>query len=170
MKSPSCLPNVGESLSDEELIAALTKIPDEGDPHINDNDRTMSQFVMDRIDQCFAIPDNFVYEVNLNGIRKFRTIHGDSVQPKVAFASTSLYRLLDMKMIARVGDYYYYSLRVRPEKKSSAYEYVPNKRLREPSTVEAARTAPRARTRTRVGGPDKVNGQEHGQGLGGGAV
>ncbi len=32
-----------------------------------------------------------------------------------------------MKMIARVGDYYY-SLRMRPEKKASTYEYVPNKR------------------------------------------
>jgi hypothetical protein len=32
-----------------------------------------------------------------------------------------------MKTIARVGDYYY-SLRVRPEKKSPTYEYVPNKR------------------------------------------
>jgi hypothetical protein len=32
-----------------------------------------------------------------------------------------------MKMIARVGNYYY-SLQMRPEKKASAYEYVPNKR------------------------------------------
>ncbi len=42
-------------------------------------------------------------------------------------ASPSLYRLLDKKMIARVGDYYY-SLRMWPEKKASTYEYVPNKR------------------------------------------
>jgi hypothetical protein len=97
------LPKVGEPLLDEELIAALTKIPDEGDLYINDNDRTMSQFVMDRLDQCFLIPDDFVYEVMVNGIRKFRTIHGEPVQPRVAFASTSLYQLLDMKMIARVG-------------------------------------------------------------------
>jgi hypothetical protein len=82
---------------------------------------------MDRIDKCFAIPDDFVYEVTLNGIRKYRTIHGDPVQPKVAFASTSLYRQLDMKMIAPVGDYYY-SLQMRPEKKASTYEYIPNKR------------------------------------------
>jgi hypothetical protein len=122
------LPKVGEPLSDEELIVALTKIPDEGDPHINEDNMTMSQFVMDRLDQCFLIPDDFVYEVMVNGIRKYRTIHGDPVQPKVAFAaSTSLYRLLDMKMIAHVGDYYY-SLRMRPEKKASTYEYVPNKR------------------------------------------
>jgi hypothetical protein len=43
------LPDVGTPLSDEELIAALTKIPDEGDPYINENDREMSKFVMDRI-------------------------------------------------------------------------------------------------------------------------
>jgi hypothetical protein len=63
----------------------------------------------------------------VNGIKKYKTIHGESVYAKVAFASASLYRLLDMKMIARVGDYYY-CLRVRPEKKSSTYEYIPNKR------------------------------------------
>ena len=62
-----------------------------------------------------------------NGKKKYKTIHGEPVFAKVAFASTSLYRLLDMKMIARVGDYYY-SLRMRPEKKASTYEYVPNKR------------------------------------------
>ena len=32
-----------------------------------------------------------------------------------------------MKMIARVGDYYY-SLRMRPDKKGATYEYIPNKR------------------------------------------
>ncbi len=32
-----------------------------------------------------------------------------------------------MKQMARVGDYYY-SLRLRPEKKASTYEYIPNKR------------------------------------------
>ena len=66
----------------------------------------MSEFVMDRIDQCYAIPDDFIYEVMVNGVRKFRTIHGESVHAKVAYASSGLYRLLDMKMIARVGDYY----------------------------------------------------------------
>jgi hypothetical protein len=88
----------------------------------------MSQFVMDRIDQCFSIPDDFIYEVMINGIKKYKMIHGEPVYAKIAFASTGLYRLLDMKMIARVGDYYYYSLRMRPEKKASTYEYIPNKR------------------------------------------
>jgi hypothetical protein len=99
------LPKQGEPLSDEELITALTKLPDKGDPHIDEDDRIMSTFVMDRIDQCFLIPDDFVHEVMIDGKRKFRTIHGDSVQPKVAYASSNLYRLPDMKMIARVEDY-----------------------------------------------------------------
>jgi hypothetical protein len=121
------MPKEGEPLSDDELIKALTKIPDEGDPHITDTDREMSAFVMDRLDQCFAIPDDFIYEVMINGTKKYRTIHGEFVYAKTAFASPGLYRLLDMKMIARVGDYYY-SLRMRPDKKSATYEYIPNKR------------------------------------------
>jgi hypothetical protein len=82
---------------------------------------------MDRIDQCFLIPEGFVYEVMVNGNKKYKTIHGESVYARDAFASAGLYRLLDMKMIPRVGDYYY-CLRVRPEKKSSTFEYIPNKR------------------------------------------
>ncbi len=101
------IPKVGEPISDEKLIRVLKKIPDEGDPFINDNDRDMSQFVMDRIDQCFTIPDDSVYEVMINGVKRYKTIHGESVLAKVAFASTALYRLLDIKMIARVGDYYF---------------------------------------------------------------
>ncbi len=99
----------------------------EGELCINENDREMSRFVMNRIDQCFRIPDDFVCEVMVNGIKRYKTILGEPVYAKDAFASPSLYRLLDMKMIARVGDYYY-SLRVRPEKKTPTYEYVPNKR------------------------------------------
>ncbi len=63
----------------------------------------------------------------INGNKRYKTLHGDTVHPKVAFASNGLYRLLDLKQIARVGDYYF-SLRMRPEKKSSTYEYIPNKR------------------------------------------
>ena len=63
----------------------------------------------------------------IGGIKKYWTIHGEAVHAKVAFASAGLYRLLDMKMIARVGDYYY-SLRMRLEKKSATYEYIPNRR------------------------------------------
>ncbi len=63
----------------------------------------------------------------VKGIKRYMTVHGELVLAKNAFASTSLYRLLDMKAMARVGDYYY-SLRMRPEKKASTYEYVPNKR------------------------------------------
>ncbi len=81
----------------------------------------MSKFVMDRIDQCFIIPDDFVYEIMSNGKRKCKSIHGESVFAKDAYASPSLYKLLDMKMIARVEDYYY-SLQMRPEKKASTYE------------------------------------------------
>jgi hypothetical protein len=87
----------------------------------------MSKFVMDRIDQCCLIPDDSVFEVMSNGKRKYKSIHGEPIFARNAFASSSLYRLLDMKMIARVGDYYY-SLRMRPEKRASTYEYVPNKR------------------------------------------
>ena len=72
----------------------------------------------------------------INGIKKYKTIHGEPVYAKEAFASACLYRLLDMKMIARVGDYYY-SLRMRPEKKASTYEYIPNKRY---SYKDAKRT------------------------------
>ena len=103
------------------------EIPDEGNPHLNGTDREMSEFVMDRMDQCFQLPEDFLYEVMVTGVKKYRTIHGDHVHAKIAFASTGLYRLLDMKQIARVGDYYY-SLRMRPEKKASTYEYIPNKR------------------------------------------
>jgi hypothetical protein len=63
----------------------------------------------------------------VNGTKKFKTVHGEGVHAKEAYASQSLYRLLDMKMIARVGDYYY-SLRMRPDKKGATYEYIPNKR------------------------------------------
>ncbi len=76
---------------------------------------------MDRIDQCFLIPDDSVYEVMSNGKRKYKSIHGEPVFARDAFASPGLYRLLGMKMIARVGDYYY-SRRMRPEKKASTYE------------------------------------------------
>jgi hypothetical protein len=100
------IPKVGEPISDKELIRVLRKIPDEGDdPYINDSDREMSQFVMDRIDQCYTIPDASVYEVMVKGIKRYRTIHGDLVLVKDAFASASLYRLLHTREVARVGDY-----------------------------------------------------------------
>jgi hypothetical protein len=51
-----------------------------------------------------CVPDGFVYEVMVNGTKRYRTIHGDSVYARDAFAAPSLYRLPDMKMIARVGD------------------------------------------------------------------
>ena len=82
---------------------------------------------MDRIDQCYTIPDSFIYETMVNGAKKYKTLHGEGVHAKDAFASQGLYRLLDMKMIARVGDYYY-SLRMRPDKRAATYEYIPNKR------------------------------------------
>ena len=109
------LPAHGQPLSDEELNRVLKRVHGEGDQFINDSDREMSQFVMDRIDQCFTIPDSSIYETMVNGTKKYKTIHGESVYAKDAFASQSLYRLLDIKMIARVGDYYY-SLRMRPDK------------------------------------------------------
>jgi hypothetical protein len=127
IRNPKPLPETGQPISDEELNRVLTKIPDEGDQFINDSDREMSQFVMDRIDQCLTIPDYSIYETMVNGTKKYKTIHGEAVYAKDAFASQSLYRLLDMKMIARVGDYYF-SLRMRPDKKSATYEYIPNKR------------------------------------------
>ena len=37
-------------MSDDELKKVLTKIPDEGNPHITGTDREMSEFVMDRSD------------------------------------------------------------------------------------------------------------------------
>ena len=120
-------PAHGQPLSDEELNRVLKRVHGEGDQVINDSDREMSQFVMDRIDQCFTIPDSSIYETMVNGTKKFKTVHGEGVHAKEAYASQSLYRLLDMKMIARVGDYYY-SLRMRPDKKSATYEYIPNKR------------------------------------------
>ena len=85
-------------------MKALAKPPVGGELTIDESDREMSRFVMDRIDQCFQIPDDFVYEVMVNGIKKYKTIHGESVYAKVTFASASLHRLLDMKMIARVGE------------------------------------------------------------------
>ena len=121
------IPNEGVPIADSVLTRILKKISDEPDPHINEADREMSEFVMDRMDQCFSLPEDFIYEVSVNGVKKYRTIYSDLVHAKVAFASTGLYRLLDMKQIARVGDYYY-SLRQRPDKKSSSYEYIPNKK------------------------------------------
>ncbi len=79
MSKTKITPKVGVPLSDDELIKALTKLPDEGDPHINDEDRTMSNFVMDRIDQSFTIPQDFVYEVMIGGVKKYWSIHGDAV-------------------------------------------------------------------------------------------
>ncbi len=90
-------------ISDKELIRALKKIPDEGDPHITGTDREMSEFVMDRMDQCFTIPEGFVYEVMINGNKRYKTTHGDTVSPKVAFASAGLYRLLEIKQIDYPG-------------------------------------------------------------------
>ncbi len=87
----NALPQVGATLSDEELMKALAKPPVEGELAIDERDREMSRFVMDRIDQCFLIPDDFVYEVMVNGIKRYKTIHGESVYAKVAFASASLY-------------------------------------------------------------------------------
>ena len=78
----------------------------------------MSQFVMDRIDQCYTIPNASVYEVMIKGTKRYRDIHGELVLAKDAFASTSLYRLLDMKQMARVGDYYY---SLRPARKESIH-------------------------------------------------
>ena len=121
------IPKKGIPIADSVLTRILTKIPDEGDPHLHDSDREMSEFVMDRMAQCFDLPDDFTYEVSVNGVMKYRTLQGDFIHAKVAFATTSVYRLLDMKQIARVGDYYY-SLRQRPDKKSSSYEYIPNKK------------------------------------------
>jgi hypothetical protein len=59
-------------LSDEELMEALNKLPEGDDPYINEDDRDMSRFVMDRIDQCFQLPDDFVYEVMVNGNKNTR--------------------------------------------------------------------------------------------------
>ncbi len=110
------VPKAGVPISDAILTRILKKIHDEGDPHLNGADREMSEFVMDRMDQCFTLPNDFIYKVMVNGVKKYRTLYDDHVHAKVAFASTGLYRLLDMKQIARVGDYYY-SLRRGPKRK-----------------------------------------------------
>ncbi len=50
----SQVPKAGVPISDAELIRILKKIPDEGNSHLNGTDREMSEFVMDRMDQCFT--------------------------------------------------------------------------------------------------------------------
>jgi hypothetical protein len=45
---PTPMPKEGELLADSELARILTKLPHEGDSHVNDHDRNMSDFMMNQ--------------------------------------------------------------------------------------------------------------------------
>jgi hypothetical protein len=67
---------VGDVLSDDELIRVLTKFPHEGGEIMTQEERDMSQYIMDRLHQCFQIPDDSVYEVMYNGTKKYKPTIG----------------------------------------------------------------------------------------------
>jgi hypothetical protein len=123
------MPKENELLADEVLARILTKLPHEGDPHVNDFDRNMSDFMINQINSCFTQAEDFIYEV-MSGTKKLLLdVYGNLIPyERNAYDASNqpyLHRLLPQKEIARVGDYYY-CLRQRPEKKGSAYEYIPN--------------------------------------------
>jgi len=126
---PTTMPKENELLADEVLARILTKLPHEGDPHVNDFDRNMSDFMINQINSCFTQAEHFIYEV-MSGTKKLLLdVYGNLIPyERNAYDASNqpyLHRLLPLKEIARVGDYYH-CLRQRPEKKGSAYEYIPN--------------------------------------------
>jgi hypothetical protein len=126
---PTPMPKEGELLADSELARILTKLPHENDPHVNDYDRNMSDFMINQINSCFTQAEDFIYEV-MSGTKKLLLdVHGSLIPYERNAYDTSnqpyLYRLLPQAKIALVGDYYH-CLRQRPKKKGNAFEYVPN--------------------------------------------
>jgi hypothetical protein len=63
------MPKENELLADEVLARILTKLPHEGDPHVNDHDRNMSDFMINQINSCFTQAEHFIYEV-MSGTKK----------------------------------------------------------------------------------------------------
>jgi hypothetical protein len=103
--TPKPLPNKGELLS-EDLIRIYPKLPHEGDAQINDDDRAMADYVIERIYDCLSQPDDFIYEVlEGNNTKKFRSVHGHYVYGRAMLDTKHVYRFLPQKMISIVGDY-----------------------------------------------------------------
>jgi hypothetical protein len=103
---PTPMPKEGELLADSELARILTKLPHEGDPHVNDHDCDMSDFMINQINSCFTQAEDFIYEV-MSGTKKLLLdVHGSLIPYERNSYDTSnqpyLYRLLPQAKIALV--------------------------------------------------------------------
>jgi hypothetical protein len=77
---PTAMPKEGELLADSELARILTKLPHEGDPHVNDHDRNMSDYMINQINSCFTQAEDFIYEVMSNTNKKLLLdVHGSVI-------------------------------------------------------------------------------------------
>ncbi len=54
----------------------ITKLPHEGDPHITDYDRDISNYTMNQIYACNTQPEEFIYEVMENSKKLLLDVHG----------------------------------------------------------------------------------------------
>jgi hypothetical protein len=119
-----------EQLADSELVRVINHLTNVDE--ITDHDRGMSDFVMTQIHSCSITPEDFIYE-NVRVKKFFLDVHGGTIpRDRDAYSPSNrpyLYRLLPMSTTDYVGGYYY-CLRLRPEKKGMAYEYIPNAKHR----------------------------------------
>jgi hypothetical protein len=60
---PTTMPKEGELLADSELARIFIKLPHEGDPHVTDHDRDMSDYMINQIHSSFTQSEGFIYEV-----------------------------------------------------------------------------------------------------------
>jgi hypothetical protein len=127
---PTTMPKEGELLADSELVRILTKLPHEGDAHVNDLDRDMSDYMISQIHSLLLHTVGGVYIRSHEREKLLLDVHGSTIPfARNAYDASDrqyLYRLLPLTKLPEVGDYYYYCRRQRPEKKGNAFEYVPS--------------------------------------------
>ena len=93
---------------------------------IPEYDQDMATYIVERLYQAYYMPDEFVYEHMHGTTRIYLDVDGN--KPRLRNADPNpknLYRMLPLKMIPIVGNYYSI-LRQRPGKQSDAFEYMPN--------------------------------------------
>jgi len=92
---------------------------------IPEYDQDMATYMVERLHQAYYLPDEFVYEHMHGTTRILLDIDGNKPRLRGNPDPKNLYKMLPLRMIPIVGDYYSI-LRQRPAKQSDAFEYMPN--------------------------------------------
>ena len=126
---PNGLPPSGQCLPFEDMERILRKYMPESDSslpiEIPEYDQDMATYMVERLHQAHYLPDEFVYEHMHGTTRILLDIDGNKPRLRGNPDPKNLYKMLPLRMIPIVGDYYSI-LRQRPTKQSDAFEYMPN--------------------------------------------